>query len=224
MNFDSPDPSEIIAASLTLFGEKNIAVVSSFGAESVVLLHLIAQHSQDVPVFFIDTRKHFSETHNYRKTLIDELGLRDVRILNPTERDLADKDPTGELHKTDPDSCCAVRKINPLIEVRSQFQAWFTGRKRYQAATRSKLQIFEFENGGAKINPLAGMSNDDVSNYVSEHDLPRHPMTYMGYPSIGCEPCTQPADADDPRTGRWSGFKKTECGIHSKPDPTETTV
>ena len=224
MKFESPEPSEIIAASLTLFGEKNLAVVSSFGAESIVLLHLIAQHSQDVPVFFIDTGKHFWETQTYRQQVTDVLGLRDVRVIRPSEIVLADKDPNGDLHKTDPDGCCAVRKVNPLIEVRGQFQAWFTGRKRYQAATRSKLQIFEFENEGAKINPLAGMTNEGVSQYMSQHDLPRHPMTLMGYPSIGCEPCTKPADASDPRAGRWSGFNKTECGIHSKPVSTETTV
>jgi len=222
MKHNPQDPGDVIAASLTLIGKGNIAMVSSFGAESVVLLHLVAQQSKDVPVFFIDTGKHFSETTAYRKRLIDVLGLTDARVLRPTLTTLEKHDPHGDLHKSNPDVCCKIRKVDPLREVRGQFNAWFTGRKRYQAETRAKLPIFEFEERGAKINPLVNMSNEDVLNYIEKHDLPRHPLTYVGYPSIGCEPCTAPASEDDQRAGRWSGMNKTECGIHSMNNHAET--
>ena len=222
MKHNSHDPGDIIAASLTLMGEKNVAMVSSFGAESVVLLHLVAQQSKDVPVFFIDTGKHFSETLAYRKRLIDVLGLNDTRVLSPVPAKINEKDPQSDLHKIDPDACCKVRKIDPLREVRGQFDAWFTGRKRYQAETRAKLPIFEFEDKGAKINPLVNMTNEAVLDYIAKHDLPRHPLTYVGYPSIGCEPCTSPASEDDQRAGRWRGVNKTECGIHLSNTHSET--
>lgn len=215
MKLQKPSPDEVIAASLTLFDPKKIAVVSSFGAESAVLLHMVSKQDPDVPVVFIDTGRHFRETIAYRDRLRDVLGLTDLRVIHPPAEQLQTEDPQGTLHAGKPDRCCHIRKVVPMRDVTSGFNAWFTGRKRYQARTRSGLPFVELVDGKMRVNPLAGMSETDISDYFVRHDLPIHPLALVGYPSIGCEPCTSPATNRDKRSGRWAGISKTECGIHS---------
>jgi phosphoadenosine phosphosulfate reductase len=195
-----------------------LAIVSSFGAESAALLHLVASVDRDVPVLFLDTGKHFAETLAYRDTLAARLGLNLV-ILTPDAADLARKDENGLRWSFDPDGCCAIRKVRPLEKALADFDASFTGRKAFQAATRANLPRFEVDTSDAqgrlKINPLIDWSADDINAYFAEHHLPRHPLIAQGYPSIGCSPCTtQVAPGEDPRSGRWKGWDKTECGIH----------
>ena len=197
----------------------DVAVVSSFGAESAVLLHLIAQVAPDVPVLFLDTGKHFAETLAYRDALIAKLGLTNLVVLTPDTADLAIKDETGLRWSYDPDGCCEIRKVKPLAKALAQYDATFTGRKAFQSSTRANLPRFELDNSDAqgrlKINPLIDWSAEDIAAYFEKHDLPRHPLVAQGYPSIGCSPCTkQVAEGEDPRSGRWSGWDKTECGIH----------
>jgi phosphoadenosine phosphosulfate reductase len=196
----------------------DLAVVSSFGAESAVLLHLIASVDPTVPVLFLDTGKHFDETIAYRDLLTERLGLNLV-VLTPDAADLAKKDETGLRWSYDPDGCCDIRKVKPLERALANYDASFTGRKAFQAATRANLPRFEVDSSDAqgrlKINPLIDWSADDINAYFAEHDLPRHPLIAQGYPSIGCSPCTtQVAPGEDPRSGRWKGWDKTECGIH----------
>ncbi|PKP65584.1 MAG: phosphoadenylyl-sulfate reductase [Alphaproteobacteria bacterium HGW-Alphaproteobacteria-7] len=196
----------------------DLAIVSSFGAESAVLLHLIASVDPSVPVLFLDTGKHFAETLAYRDRLVQLLGLNLV-VLTPDPADLAARDETGLRWSYDPDGCCEIRKVRPLEKALANYDASFTGRKAFQAATRANLPRFEVDTSDAagrlKINPLIDWDAGQIEGYFIQHDLPRHPLIAAGYPSIGCSPCTtQVAPGEDPRSGRWKGWDKTECGIH----------
>jgi phosphoadenosine phosphosulfate reductase len=193
-----------------------IALVSSFGAESAVLLHMVASIDRATPVIFLDTGKLFPETLRYRDALCARLSLTDLRSVAPDAGRLARTDAQGRLWETDPDLCCWQRKVEPLDEALGGFAAWITGRKRNQAALRRALPLVEDgPDGRVKVNPLAGWDQDDIAAYFAAHDLPRHPLESQGYRSIGCAPCTRPVRAgEDPRAGRWAGREKTECGIH----------
>jgi phosphoadenosine phosphosulfate reductase len=211
--FGAAGAPTILHIALELF-RNEIAVVSSFGAESAVLLHLVAAIDPATPVLFVDTGRHFSETLAYRDALALRLGLTDVRSVGPSAEDLERRDPEGSRAVWDPDGCCAFRKVAPLDRALAPFAAWITGRKRFQAETRTALPAFEADGSRVKVNPLATWSTAELAAYAREHDLPPHPLVAHGYPSIGCAPCTRPASPDDPRAGRWAGFDKTECGIH----------
>jgi phosphoadenosine phosphosulfate reductase len=194
-----------------------LALVSSFGAESVVLLHMVAVTRPATPVIFIDTQMLFAETLVYQQELAERLGLRDLRIIRADDADLNAHDPDATLHQRDTDACCALRKTVPLQRALADFGGWITGRKRYQSGTRAALEFFEVEEGAdrIKVNPLAHWAREDIRTYMEENRLPRHPLVARGYPSIGCMPCTTPVRADeDPRAGRWRDQDKTECGIH----------
>jgi len=193
-----------------------VALVSSFGAESVVLLHLLSVVSPHTPVLFIDTQMLFAETLAYQQALADMLYLSDIRTLKASHAKILAQDPQGDLHKSDPDACCTLRKTAVLETALSGFDAWITGRKRYQSTTRATVDFFEADgNARLKINPLAHWAPDDLQDYIINNRLPRHPLVAKGYPSIGCAPCTSPVkQGEDPRAGRWRGTTKTECGIH----------
>ena len=197
----------------------DVAIVSSFGAESAILLHLIAQIDPSVPVIFLETGKHFPETLVYRDLLIERLSLTDLRNITPDEASIATKDQTGLRWSYDPDGCCEIRKVIPLAKALAPFDAQFTGRKGFQSSTRAGLPRFEVEDGRLKVNPLASWSKDDLAAYFETHDLPPHPLVDQGYPSIGCAPCTSIVKSgEDPRAGRWRGWDKVECGIHTAVD------
>lgn len=201
-----------------------IALVSSFGAESAVLLHMLSEIDRSVPVLFLDTGLLFAQTLDYRKQLAERLGLSDVRDLRPAFRDLATIDPGGVLWKTDTDACCTLRKVVPLDRALEGFDAWITGRKRFQSASRAQLPVIEASGSKTKINPLANWTQHDLEAYAQRHDLPQHPLVRFGYPSIGCWPCTRPVDAgEDQRSGRWADSEKVECGIHT-PRPADLTA
>lgn len=193
-----------------------IALVSSFGAESVVLLHMVSVMDRTTPVIFLDTHLLFPETLAYQMELADTLGLTDVRRITPSPSQIARTDPFGKLRQHDKDACCALRKTVPLDFALHGFDAWITGRKRFQSDTRAALEFFEPEGQERlKINPLAHWTPDNIREYMSENNLPKHPLVAQGYPSIGCAPCTtKVAEGEDPRAGRWRGEDKTECGIH----------
>ncbi|MFP4328097.1 MAG: phosphoadenylyl-sulfate reductase [Paracoccaceae bacterium] len=194
-----------------------VAIVSSFGAESVALLHLVALVARDTPVLFIDTEMLFAETLAYQADLAERLGLRDLRVIRPDPAERAAEDAEGTLHRSDPDACCALRKTRPLARALEGFDGWITGRKRFQGATRATLDFFEAEpgTGRIKVNPLCHWAPGDLRAYIEENRLPRHPLVAQGFPSIGCAPCTsRVAEGEDPRAGRWRGQDKQECGIH----------
>ena len=196
-----------------------IAAVSSFGAESAVLLHLIASIDPTVPVLFLETGKHFPETLAYRDAITARLGLTNLISLTPDPLALAARDGTGLRWSYDPDGCCEIRKVRPLAKALAGFDASFTGRKGFQSATRAGLARFEIDAtdalGRLKVNPLADWSSDQIASYFAATGLPAHPLVAQGYPSIGCSPCTSMvAPGEDARAGRWKGWDKTECGIH----------
>lgn len=202
------------------------AIVSSFGAESSVLLHLVASIDPAVPVLFLETGKHFPETLAYRDLLAQRLGLTDLRNLTPDAADITTRDASGLRWSFDPDGCCAIRKVKPLAAALAGFDATITGRKGFQSSTRTNLQRFELDSSDAagrmKINPLADWSKADIDAYIAAHELPRHPLVEAGYPSIGCAPCTSKVlPGEDPRAGRWRGWEKVECGIHVPEKPGE---
>ena len=193
-----------------------VTLVSSFGAESVVLLHMISVAAPGLPVLFIDTRMLFAETLAYQAEVAARLGLTDVRVIRADAAEVAARDPDGGLHRRDADACCDLRKTVPLEAALSGFDAWITGRKRFQGGERKALDFFEPEPPTRlRINPLAHWRSEDVQDYMIENALPRHPLVARGFPSIGCAPCTSPVrPGEDPRAGRWRGSAKTECGIH----------
>ena len=192
-----------------------VAVVSSFGAESVVLLHMVSEIDKNAPVVFIDTEMLFDETLKYQKDVAIKLELTDIRVITPNRDAMLKKDVDGLLHQADTDACCHLRKVKPLEDALAEFGGWITGRKRFQSGSRADIPHFEKDARKIKINPLATWSRDDIAAYITKHKLPRHPLVAKGYPSIGCMPCTTRVSADeDPRAGRWQGQDKTECGIH----------
>lgn len=209
------EPEEIIRVSIEHFGVGNVAVVSSFGADSVVLLNMIAEIDRHTPVVFLDTGKHFGETIDYRDQIVADLGLANLRIIMPDEAALAAGDADGSLHQRSTDACCAIRKVEPMARGVAPYAAWFTGRKRFQADTRAALPAFEAVTSRVRINPLAAWGTSDLADYMRRHDLRENPLVAYGYLSIGCFPCTQPVKpGEDVRSGRWAGQAKTECGIH----------
>ncbi len=209
--------TQIIAAAREQFGER-LALVSSFGAESAALLHIVAAVDRAIPVLFLETGKHFVQTNSYREALTERLGLSDVRLLRPDAAEIARDDPKGDLWKRDNDNCCALRKVRPLSRALDGFDAWITGRKQMHGNLRAGLPFVEAAPPHIKINPLARWSGEALGAYLEEHRLPPHPLVETGFTSIGCWPCTAPtAPGDDARAGRWRGLNKTECGIHRTP-------
>ena len=197
------------------------AVSSSFGADSAVLLHLLAHVDRDVPVLFIDTGFHFPETLAYRRDLTSRLGLTDVRDLRPRDSVVQQaRELGGGLYLRDPDLCCALRKVQPLDAALAEFDGWATGVRRSQTRSRVGTSVVGMVDKGGramlKVAPLARWTPAHIESYLDEHDLPRHPLGELGiFPSIGCAPCTRPVrPGGDPRSGRWAGTQKTECGIH----------
>ena len=193
-----------------------LALVSSFGAESVVLLHLLSVTAPDTPVLFIDTQMLFAETLAYQAEVADKLGLANVQLIRPDPAAILARDVDNLLHRSDPDACCALRKTETLERALGPYDAWITGRKRFQGATRATLDFFETDEAGRiKVNPLAHWRREDIADYMVNNRLPRHPLVAKGYLSIGCAPCTTPVKpGEDPRAGRWRGREKDECGIH----------
>lgn len=205
-------PAEAILAVALDRYDGQIALVSSFGAEAAILLHMVARIDATVPVLMLDTQLLFPETLAYQRQLADHLGLTDLRRLTPDET----ADPDRSMHLRDTQACCALRKTAPLQAALAPFGAFLTGRKRFQTGQRAQMQPFEQDGQGRlRINPLAAWEPDQIAAYFTAHDLPRHPLVAKGYPSIGCQPCTTPVGAsEDPRAGRWRHETRDECGIH----------
>jgi phosphoadenosine phosphosulfate reductase len=204
---------ELLAGEL----QGRVAVVSSFGAESAVLLDLVASIDRSVPLIFANTQKMFGETLAYRDGLAESLGFTDLRVYRPDPYEIARRDDKSLRWAYDPDGCCDLRKVEPLRRALAGFDAWISGRKGFQSG-RAGLPRFELDEGRLKINPLADWDKAAIDAHFTARELPRHPLEAAGYPSIGCQPCTsQVQPGEDPRAGRWRHWDKTECGIHNQP-------
>ena len=212
--FRDSDAIHVLAAAMGAF-DAELALVSSFGTESAVLLHLAAQIDPSIDVVFVDTGKMFGETKRYRDQLIESLNLSNVVTHSASEHRVAAHDPKGDLWLRDPNACCTLRKVAPLGAVLKPYKAWITGRKRGQTLERANLKHFEWDGEHVKVNPLAGWSLGEIEAYMQSHDLPQHSLKADGFLSVGCMPCTERVDQGGcPRSGRWRGLDKQECGIH----------
>ncbi len=212
--FESASPQEILIWAWETFAPL-VAATSSFQSQSVPLLHMIGRYTPAMPVLFLDTGFHFPETLAFRDQLILTLGIR-VRNLSATAPDDDARRRYKDLHRTDPDLCCYINKVEPLQRAKAGLRAWVTGIRRDQTEARHNTPIISMERDGRyKICPMATWADRDVWRYINKHDLPVHPLLQQGYMSIGCAPCTRPVVAgEDYRAGRWAGQDKTECGLH----------
>jgi len=209
-------PAEVIRAAVEIVGREKLALVSSFGTESAALLKFAADVDPAIPVVFLDTGWLFEETLAYRNTLIEHLGLIDVRTIHPLTEDVARQDADRKLWLTDPDACCHLRKVEPLTRALAPFEAWLNGRKRFQGGDRAAIPVVEREGARLKFNPLANVTADELKALYVEAKLPQHPLIASGFASVGCMPCSSRSapGEEDARAGRWRGRAKTECGIH----------
>jgi len=215
----------LLRAAINTEFKSKIALISSFGADSALLIKMVADVNPDVPVLFLDTGKHFKETLEYVDELEELFALTNLRRLKPNPELLQKTDPDGELWKTQVNRCCWLRKVEPLNRVleSGEFEAVITGRKRFQTQARKDIDNVElFDDGIFRINPLSTWTKEDIKTDFEKQNLPQHPLVAKGYPSIGCEPCTKAVrPGEDERSGRWAhtidmrGNQKQECGIHT---------
>ena len=206
---------ELLREMITHVFPGRIALVSSFGAHSAILLDMVSLIDKRTQIIFLDTGKLFDETLSYQESLVPRLGLENVQKLQPAQIDIEKHDPSGDLWSSDSDRCCHIRKVRPLQDSIINFDCWITGRKRYQGGLRSDLKTIEFVDEATKINPLALWSTTMVEEYFERRELPYHPLFQHGYLSLGCVPCTRPVDKNgNERDGRWSNSDRAECGIH----------
>lgn len=216
-DFEARTSDEIVRWATGEFGP-DIAMSTSFGAESVVLLHLVTQVKPDIPVLFTNTGFHFQETLEHRDYLVKRLKL-NLRELTPEISHDQFLAQYGKLYERDPDACCAMNKIAPFEKGLQDYKAWITGIRRNQAITRKDSPFVEnYRDSLVKVSPLLNWTSKMLWDYAKKYGLPYHPLWEKGYLSIGCSPenCTRPVKlGEDPRSGRWAGTGKIECGIHT---------
>nr|WP_048602767.1 phosphoadenylyl-sulfate reductase [Rubeoparvulum massiliense] len=207
---------EVIQWGLEHFKD-GLVCANSLGAEDVVILHMLAQLEATIPIFFLDTGLHFQETHVLKKAWEERLGRSLITLSSTLSLEEQALQYGERLWEHDPNLCCTLRKVIPLRNYLADQKAWITGIRREQAPTRRHAKKIEWDANFqlVKLNPLADWSTTQLWNYIKEHDLPYHQLHDQGYPSIGCSFCTRPVKAgEDLRAGRWSGYEKTECGLH----------
>lgn len=195
----------------------NITFACSFGAEDVVLVDMLQKVSPGTDVFYLDTDFHFKETYETRDKMMEKYGMKFVQVKPEITPEEQAQQFGEELWKTDANQCCNIRKVQPLTNILSKYEAWITGIRRDQAPTRANSKKIEYDTkfGLIKFNPIAHWTSEDVWNYIRENNVYYNPLHDNNYPSIGCEHCTrQVMPGEDPRAGRWSGQEKTECGLH----------
>lgn len=210
--------TQILEWAIRKFGEK-LTLACSFGAEDVVLVDALQRipGGKKVDIFYLDTDLHFPETYETRDRLEERYGIRFKRVTPALTLDEQQASYGPALWRQDPNRCCYLRKVQPLEKTLSEYDAWMTGIRREQSPTRRKAQIVEVDQRFrlTKVNPLVHWTSEDVWAYIRERDVPYNPLHDERYPSIGCAPCTRPVhEGEDLRSGRWSGFQKTECGLH----------
>lgn len=214
--FEKRSAHEIIAWAMEQFASR-IAMSSSFQTQSLPLLHIVSQVSPELPVIFLDTGYHFPETLAFRDEIAERFGL-NLKIMRAAMSRAAFLKQYGDdLYRRNPDLCCYINKVEPLERAMQGLDAWISGIRRDQSPARAHASILEqTPQGTIRIHPFATWTREDVERYRADHDLPEHPLTAQGYPSIGCAPCTQPVAPDgNERDGRWANQNKTECGLHT---------
>lgn len=215
--YESASPQEILAKAVEQVS--NLALACSFGAEDVVLLDMVMKISPTTKVFYLDTDMLFPETYDLINRIQDTYAIEHL-IRVSSEISVHEQAATygDTLWSRHPDQCCDIRKVQPLTKMLSTLDGWITGIRRDQAPTRANAQAFEedLKFGLLKVNPLIRWTEQDVWQYIRDHHVPYNPLHDQGYPSIGCLHCTRMVQpGEDPRSGRWAGFQKTECGLHA---------
>jgi phosphoadenosine phosphosulfate reductase len=209
-------PQDILRAALDRISHLTLAC--SFGAEDMVLLDMLMKIDPDANVFYLDTDVLFPETYALRDEAVRKYGLKNLRqVQSLLSLEEQAKQHGDQFWARDPNACCGLRKVEPLTRTLSEYEGWITGIRRDQAPTRANAQVFEQDAkfGLVKVNPLATWTQDQVWDYIRDYSVPYNPLHDQGYPSIGCTHCTLPVKpGEDPRSGRWAGFEKTECGLH----------
>ncbi|MCL6455054.1 MAG: phosphoadenylyl-sulfate reductase [Alicyclobacillus sp.] len=216
MEWEGASPQEILQDALRLI--PNITFACSFGAEDMVLLDMLMALDVRAHVFYLDTNVLFPETYALRDEAVERYGIPNLRQVLPDVTLSEQARVYGEaLWARDPNRCCLIRKVQPLERVLSAYDGWITGIRREQAPTRANAKVVEWDAkfGLVKVNPLVRWTEGQVWRYIREHKVPYNPLHDQNYPSIGCLHCTKPVQpGEDPRSGRWAGFDKTECGLH----------
>ncbi|MBD8500583.1 phosphoadenylyl-sulfate reductase [Paenibacillus arenosi] len=213
--FETSSPEEIIQWAIETF--PNITFACSFGAEDVVLVDMVQKISPSTDIFYLDTDFHFEETYHTRDQIQSHYNLEFVRAAPTITPEQQVEQYGAELWKSDPNKCCNIRKVEPLTQILSKYDAWITGIRRDQAPTRANAKKIEYDTkfGLVKFNPIAHWTWDDVWAYIRSNNIIYNPLHDNHYPSIGCSHCTrQVMPGEDPRAGRWSGTGKVECGLH----------
>jgi phosphoadenosine phosphosulfate reductase len=216
----NPDAPEATAAAVIEWVARNFSVEAAAVACSMadaVLPAVVAEKLPNVEVLFLDTGYHFVETYGTRDEVARALPVRILDIKPKQTVSEQDAQHGEKLYQRDPNLCCQLRKVEPLTSQLEQFEVWFTGVRRDEAETRANTPLVQWDakNGLVKVNPLAAWTFDELIDYANEHKVPTNLLLQHGYPSIGCEPCTKPvAPGEDPRSGRWAGSGKVECGLH----------
>jgi phosphoadenosine phosphosulfate reductase len=189
---------------------------SSFQTQSVPLLHLLARYASDIPIYFLDTGYLFPETHAFKNTLIDSLGIRVIGLRSEWTK-AQQLDEEGQLlYISDPDYCCDLNKVKPLEAILIQHDIWINGIRSDQGEQRRRMHVFEdAPYQTRRYHPMLHWTKKDIWKYIREHNLPYHPLDVLGYQSIGCMPCTRAPLNPEERDGRWFGLNKTECGLHT---------
>ncbi|MER3395702.1 MAG: phosphoadenylyl-sulfate reductase [Acidimicrobiia bacterium] len=218
-NLEGEPPEEILRFVVETFGATNVTLACSFQAEDIVLVDMISRISEEVRVFSLDTGFLFSETEKTQKVVESRYNL-PFETIRPGHTIMEQASQYGrQLYLRDPDLCCKLNKVQPLERALQGYACWITGIRREQSPTRANAPVFGYDEafGLYKANPIVTWNSEQVWEYVRAHNLPYNPLHDRGYPSIGCAPCTRPvAKGEDPRAGRWSGFAKTECGLHAR--------
>ena len=215
--FKNSSPENVLRDCINSLFKEKVAYVCSFGAESAIILDIISKIDKTFPVILLNTMFLFNETLEYKNTILKKLGLTNCVEIFPDSNNLNKKDRKNDLWETDPDKCCNLRKVLPLKLALEKYDAWISGRKSYHKGERTNLQIFESLNDKIVINPLINFDTKKINKYFEDYKLPRHPLYYKNYFSIGCTNCTIPSnDLENVRSGRWKNTIKTECGIHYK--------
>jgi phosphoadenosine phosphosulfate reductase len=218
-SFASKQPQDVLAAAIERYAPK-IVLACSFGAEDVVLADMVHRIDSSVPLFYLDTDFLFPETYATRDRITERYNLKPAQVLQIKSllTPVSQAERHGEaLWAKDPDQCCKIRKVEPLTRVLKGYDAWITGIRREQSPTRAGAKSIEWDNtfGLVKINPLATWTWADVWTYIKLYEVPYNELHDRNYPSIGCTHCTKPVmPGEDPRSGRWQGREKTECGLH----------
>jgi phosphoadenosine phosphosulfate reductase len=219
--FEDSDPREVLEWALVTSGLERIAIASAFQTEGTVVMHMATQIRPGVPVLFLETGYQFAETLAFKQQMTERLGLNVIDLVGEYTVAKQAEAFGPRLYEREPETCCDLNKVRPMIEALHGYDAWITALRRDSSPTRANAPFvdqYEIEPGHwmVKVNPMAKWNHQEVRDYLAEHDLPHNPLYDLGYSSIGCAPCTRMRFSGEPeRSGRWAGKPKWECGIHT---------